>query len=236
MPVRPAHSASSVMTLGTSVRTGIWRNRRSLRCRRSGSNCAYGMDRNIAARAPRRHGARQRRLTHPVQARAPAEAPAGSGASAASSLSAEARDSAEKNVQRLHRRAFGPAIAGGGACAAAPNSCSILNPAARHITEIASSLSAPRARAAPARRAAARARRSPPRSPPRNRRRQARPAPRRAPAVPGLAAEDRGGAFVDLGVRHRSYVPSVRTCPASGENCSPSCGMRFSLRRIGSIC
>src|SRR5262249_24770739 len=55
MAVRPAHSASRVIRLGTSVRTGIWRKRRRF-CGRVGSNGLVSMGCNIAGDSWRRHG------------------------------------------------------------------------------------------------------------------------------------------------------------------------------------
>src|SRR5262245_48403871 len=54
--VRPAHSASSVMRFGTSVRTGIWRKRRRFCAGRVGSNGVVSMDSSIAGDFWRRHG------------------------------------------------------------------------------------------------------------------------------------------------------------------------------------
>ena len=123
--VRPAHSASSVMTLGTSVRNGIWRNRRSLRSRRSGSNRVYGMDHNIQRPRLRRHchDAHDATLTHPVQAFAPAEAPAPRRAPARRDASRPRRATARRTTTAPAPARFRSRDCGAGACAAAPKSC-----------------------------------------------------------------------------------------------------------------
>ena len=59
MPVRPAHSASSVIRFGTSVRTGMARKRRRLgRQDGRGSKGENGHVVNIARSPRRRHGRR----------------------------------------------------------------------------------------------------------------------------------------------------------------------------------
>ena len=96
-------------------------------------------------------------------------------------LGGGARQRGEK-CERMDRRAFGPAIAP--AAHAQQRRIAVhLEARQRGTSPKSPRRVAPRARAAPDRRAAARAPRSAPRSPPRNRRRQVRPAPRHAPAI-----------------------------------------------------